>query len=71
MAIHNATCVHPCVSQVPVDLLAQLLEKIREELPNLDVGDETEQIEKHFNNTLEHIRNQREANPTAYEGLSL
>uniref|UniRef100_A0A8C5QYK4 Vacuolar protein sorting-associated protein 35 n=1 Tax=Leptobrachium leishanense TaxID=445787 RepID=A0A8C5QYK4_9ANUR len=59
---------------VTVPVLNQLIQKIREDLPNLEASEETEQINKHFHNTLEHLRLRREA-PEAegpiYEGLVL
>ncbi|PSN52606.1 hypothetical protein C0J52_19567 [Blattella germanica] len=47
---------------------------IREELPNLEANEETEQINKHFTNTLEHLRNRIESPESegpSYEGLIL
>lgn len=61
-------------SQVTVQVLNQLIQKIREDLPNLEASEETEQINKHFHNTLEHLRLQRESPESegpAYEGLVL
>lgn len=62
------------VPQVTIQVLNQLIQKIREDLPNLEASEETEQINKHFLNTLEHLRLRREA-PEAegplYEGLVL
>lgn len=60
--------------QVTLQVLNQLIQKIREDLPNLEASEETEQINKHFNNTLEHLRLQRESPESegpAYEGLVL
>lgn len=55
-----------------VQIINQIIAKIRELLPNLEANEETEQINKHFQNTLEHLRNKSEApendGPT-YEGL--
>uniref|UniRef100_A0A673JB47 Vacuolar protein sorting-associated protein 35 n=1 Tax=Sinocyclocheilus rhinocerous TaxID=307959 RepID=A0A673JB47_9TELE len=59
---------------VTVQVLNQLIQKIREDLPNLEASEETEQINKHFHNTLEHLRLQRESPESegpAYEGLVL
>lgn len=39
----------------------QLIAKINEELPNLEKSEETKQIEKHFNNTMAHIKSRLEA----------
>lgn len=41
-------------------ILNQLINKIREDLPGLEVSDETEQINKHFQNTLAHIQSKKE-----------
>ena len=41
-------------------ILNQLINKIREDLPGLEVSDETEQINKHFQNTLSHIQSKKE-----------
>ena len=49
-----------CFSQVNSAILNQLIGKIREDLPGLEVGDETEQITKHFNNTISHIQSKKE-----------
>lgn len=57
-----------------MQLLNQLIAKIREELPNLEANDETEQINKHFTNTLEHLRNRvesPESDGLSYDGLVL
>ena len=55
-------------------MLNQLISKIREDLPNLEATEETEQINKHFTNTLEHLR-LRESSPEddgrSYTGLEL
>ncbi|CAD1473373.1 unnamed protein product [Heterotrigona itama] len=44
-----------------VDIVNQVVAKIKEELPNLEVSEETEQIQKHLANTLEHLRNRMES----------
>nr|XP_033333827.1 vacuolar protein sorting-associated protein 35 isoform X4 [Megalopta genalis] len=57
---------------VTVQILNQVIAKIREELPNLEVSEETEQIQKHLANTLEHLRNRMEspeADGLSYQGL--
>ncbi|XP_072135753.1 vacuolar protein sorting-associated protein 35 isoform X2 [Mobula birostris] len=59
---------------VTIQVLNQLIQKIREDLPNLESSEETEQINKHFHNTLEHLRLRREspeADGPIYEGLVL
>lgn len=60
--------------QVTIQVLNQLIQKIREDLPNLESSEETEQINKHFHNTLEHLRLRRESPESEgpiYEGLVL
>ncbi|RUS77064.1 hypothetical protein EGW08_015176 [Elysia chlorotica] len=42
--------------QISVQVLNQIISKIRELLPNLESNEETEQINKHFKNTLEHLQ---------------
>lgn len=59
---------------ITVDMLNQLIGKIRDELANLESNEETEQISKHFTNTLFHLRNRLEGpavNGISYEGLTL
>nr|AAB18153.1 MEM3 [Mus musculus] len=59
---------------VTIQVLNQLIQKIREDLPNLESSEETEQINKHFHNTLEHLRTRRESPESEgpiYEGLIL
>ena len=55
-------------------MLNQLIGKIREELANLETSEETEQINKHFTNTIEHLRLRQEAPESegpSYDGLVL
>eukprot|EP00795_Rhopilema_esculentum_P001572 gene1572-16023_t len=59
---------------VNVTILGQLLDKIREDIPNLETNEETEQINKHFQNTLAHIQVKKEGSEESepmYEGLNL
>merc|ERR1712002_33931 len=60
--------------QVTVQVLNQLISKIREDLPNLEASEESEQISKHFANTIEHL-NLRQGAPESdgptYENLIL
>ena len=61
-------------SQVTVQVLNQLISKIREDLPNLEGNEETDQINKHFTNTLLHLRSRQEspeADGPSYEGLEV
>ncbi|KAK2143062.1 hypothetical protein LSH36_881g01009 [Paralvinella palmiformis] len=60
--------------EITVQVLNQVIDKIREDLPNLEATEETEQINKHFMNTLEHLRLRQdspEAEGPSYEGLRL
>ncbi|KOB70801.1 Vacuolar protein sorting-associated protein 35 [Operophtera brumata] len=55
-------------------LIHAIIQKIREELANLDQSEEVEQITKHFHNTLQHIKNRMECpdpEGLGYEGLVL
>ncbi|XP_022186248.1 vacuolar protein sorting-associated protein 35 isoform X2 [Nilaparvata lugens] len=60
--------------QVTVAMLNQVISKIRDELPNLESNEESEQIGKHFSNTIDYLKSRME-NPesegVSYEGLSL
>ncbi|RZF33303.1 hypothetical protein LSTR_LSTR007648 [Laodelphax striatellus] len=59
---------------VTVAMLNQVIAKIRDELPNLESNEESEQIGKHFSNTIDYLKSRIE-NPesegVSYEGLSL
>ncbi|XP_052817005.1 vacuolar protein sorting-associated protein 35-like isoform X2 [Mya arenaria] len=46
--------------QVGIQVLNQLIAKIKETLPSLEANEETEQINKHFQNTLEHLQLQKQ-----------
>ena len=55
-------------------MLNQLIAKIKETLPNLEANEETEQINKHFQNTLEHLQSRKEdsdADGPDYSGLTV
>ncbi|XP_015604558.1 vacuolar protein sorting-associated protein 35 isoform X2 [Cephus cinctus] len=59
---------------VTVQILNQVIAKIKEELPNLEVSEETEQIQKHLANTVEHLRNRIESSESeglSYQGIAL
>jgi vacuolar protein sorting-associated protein 35 len=59
-------------SQITVSMLNQLIAKINEELPNLDKSEETKQIERHFNNTLAHIKSRMESNlEISFAGITI
>lgn len=48
------------------------MEKIREELPNLESsGEETDQINRHFENTEAHIRSKKEENDDLYSDVNV
>lgn len=62
------------VAQVTIQVLNQLIAKIKETLPNLEANEETEQINKHFQNTVEHLKLRRDGSETegpSYEELVL
>lgn len=55
-----------------MSLLNALISKIREELPNLEANQETEQINKHFQNTMDRLGARLEAElEPSYSGLEL
>ena len=55
-----------------MQILNALIAKIRDELPNLDANQETEQINTHFQNTIDRLRSHMEAGKTpSYEGLEI
>ncbi|CAG7838063.1 unnamed protein product [Allacma fusca] len=55
--------------QVTVNVVNQLIEKIKEEVPNLEKSEESEQINKHFRNTIDHIRAKMSTDPDLYKGI--
>ncbi|XP_052274611.1 vacuolar protein sorting-associated protein 35-like isoform X3 [Dreissena polymorpha] len=56
--------------QITLQVLNQLIAKIKETLPSLEANEETEQINKHFQNTLEHLQLQKQDGEGAdYTGL--
>lgn len=60
--------------QITVGMLNQLIGKIRGDLPNLEGGEEADQISQHFNNTLARLRDRMESPESdglSYEGLVL
>ncbi|KAF0304334.1 Vacuolar protein sorting-associated protein 35 [Amphibalanus amphitrite] len=58
--------------EITVDMVNQLLDKIREDLPSLEPSDETAQISQHFANTLQHIRAKAAAETAvSFEGLTI
>lgn len=59
--------------QVTIEILNQVIKKIKEELPNLESSDETDQIAKHFNNSLEHIKARFESpdDGLIYKGIDI
>lgn len=46
--------------QITVKMINELIGQIREDLPNLEADEETEQIHKHFQNTVEHLRSRKD-----------
>lgn len=48
-------------TEISVQILNQVISKIKSEIPNLETSEETEQIQKHFANTLEHLKNRKES----------
>ncbi|CAB3254566.1 unnamed protein product [Arctia plantaginis] len=61
-------------ASLTTNLIEAVIQKIREELANLDQSEEVEQISKHFHNTLHHLKNRMECpdpDGLGYEGLTL
>ncbi|XP_026333733.1 vacuolar protein sorting-associated protein 35 [Hyposmocoma kahamanoa] len=61
-------------ASLTTNLIDAIIQKIREELANLDQSEEVEQITKHFHNTLQHLKNRMECpdpDGLGYEGLNL
>jgi len=47
---------------IKIEVLQEILDRIKEELPNLEAGsDEADQINKHFENTVTHLKIKKEA----------
>ena len=57
--------------QVTVELVNQVIQKIKEELPNLEKSEESEQINKHFINTLNHVRVKSATDASLYNGIEI
>ncbi|KAJ8961969.1 hypothetical protein NQ317_000888 [Molorchus minor] len=67
-------CMDISNDQIDVELLNQLIKKIRDELANLENSDEADQITKHFNNTLAHLKLRMESpdgDRDVYRGIQL
>ncbi|KAL5022144.1 hypothetical protein ScPMuIL_001299 [Solemya velum] len=59
---------------ITIPVINQLICKIKETLPNLEANEETEQINKHFQNTVEHLQLRKDggdAEGPSYEELVL
>lgn len=70
MYLVPATCILWFSSQT------QLIGKIDEELPNLEQCEESKQIEVHYKNTLEHIKNRMKSTDStglevSFEGIKI
>ena len=57
--------------QVTVTLVNQLIQKVKEEVPNLEKSEESEQINKHFLNTIDHIRAKMSTDASFFEGIEI
>lgn len=71
---NNAIFIIEGNDQIDVEILNQLIRKVRDELANLESSDEAEQITKHFNNTLAHLKLRMELpdiDRESYKGLQL
>lgn len=59
-----------------MDVLSQLLSKIRDELPNIEDTDEYNVINTHYNNTIKYIKSRieidaKENKVSSYDGIVL
>ena len=55
-------------------IINQLFDKIKEDLPGLEVNEETDQINKHFQNTLGHVelkKHAAEADSPSYDEINV
>ncbi|ESO93143.1 hypothetical protein LOTGIDRAFT_206542 [Lottia gigantea] len=59
--------------QISIQVLNQIITKIQEHLPNLEANEETDQINKHFKNTVEHLQMKKEIGDTevSFAGLTI
>ena len=51
-------------------ILKQLMDKIREDMQTLDDSEDATQIKKHFDNTLQHIRQAKDESGS-YDGVAV
>lgn len=60
-------------SEIEVSNVSELISKIREDLPSLETNEETDQINKHFANTVAHLKlaKQQGSSNRSYDGLEL
>ena len=58
--------------QIAAGFLKQLTEKVKGDVECLDSGEETAQVAKHFENTVQHIRQSRESGEaTVYNDIKI
>lgn len=58
--------------QIEADVVNQIIAKIKEELPNLEINEERDQINKHFKNTKDHVKAVTSSkNSTLFTGIAL
>ena len=57
---------------VSLEMVSEIIKIVSEELAGLEQSDESQQIGKHFSNTVEHIKLRRDGEgSTLYKGLEL
>ena len=57
---------------ISLEMLGEIVKIISEELAGLEETDDSQQIAKHFTNTVDHIKLKRDADgSTLYKGLEL
>lgn len=59
--------------QIQIATLNELIAKIQEDIPNLESNDESDQINKHFANTIAHLKlaKQQSSPNYSYAGLDV
>jgi len=58
-------------THISVNMMNELIAKIKEDLPGLEAGEEADQIGQHFANTLVHLKMKQEAEEDKYKDLKL
>jgi vacuolar protein sorting-associated protein 35 len=57
--------------QINCSVMNQIISKIKEELPNLEKNEERDQINKHFENTKDHIKSVSTVKTDLYKEIEI